>query len=90
MFPEISIKFHPSCQSAFGQVPSIRIHYLCRFLSFICADCAKFVARLPKILLVLVIMDLWRNGMKGDIQLAIVTPQTGVEDVGGDSHFVIS
>jgi hypothetical protein len=29
--------------------------------------------------------------MKGDLQLAVVIiPQTGVEDVGGDSHFVTS
>ena len=49
MYPEISIKSHPSCQSAFEQVPSIRIHYLCRFLSFfhlcrlceICGETAK-------------------------------------------------
>lgn len=64
--------------------------YVNNFLSFVCADCVKFVERLPKILLVLGIMDLWRNGMKVDIQVSAVTPQTGVEDVGGDSHFVIS
>lgn len=64
--------------------------YVNYFLSFVCADCVKFVGRLSKILLVLGIMDLWRNGMKVDIQVSAVTPQTGVEDVGGDSHFVIS
>jgi len=64
--------------------------YADNFLSFVCADCVKFVGRLPKILLVSGIMDLWRNGMKVDIQVSAVTPQTGVEDVGGDSHFVIS
>lgn len=64
--------------------------YVDNFLSFVCADCVKFVGRLPKILLVLGIMDLWRNGMKVDIQVSAVTPQTGVEHVGGDSHFVIS
>lgn len=57
---------------------------------FIHADCVKFVVKQPKILLVLGVTDSWRNGMKGDLQVAVVIPQTGVEDVGGDSHFVTS
>lgn len=54
------------------------------------ADCVRFVVRLQKTLRVLCIADLWRSGMKGDLQLAVVTPQEEVEDVGGDSHFVTS
>ncbi|XP_041025633.1 uncharacterized protein LOC121266014 [Juglans microcarpa x Juglans regia] len=53
-------------------------------------DCVRFVVRLQKTLRVLRIADLWRSGMKGDLQLAVVTPQEEVEDVGGDSHFVTS
>lgn len=50
----------------------------------------KFVVKLPKILLVLGVTDSWRSGMKGDLQVAVVIPQAGVEDVGVDSHFVTS
>lgn len=37
--------------------------------------------------LVMGIADLWRSGMKKRFLVLKITHQTGMEDVGGDSHF---
>jgi len=46
--------------------------------------------RLQKMFRVLLIMDLWKSGMKEDSWTTMATHPTGLVDAGEDSHFVTS
>lgn len=59
-----------------------------RFLPFVLVDCVKFVARRHEISKVLVIMDSWKSGTRGDRLIVILAHQIETEDVFANSHYV--
>jgi hypothetical protein len=70
--------------------PCYQIDYLLAAF-FLTTGYAKYVARLQKMFLLLLIMDLWKSGMIDDSWTMTVThPIKDLVDAGEDSHFVIS
>lgn len=50
----------------------------------------KYVVRLQQMFRVLVIMNLWKNGMKEGSWKTVVAHPAGLVDAGEDNHFVTS